>query len=341
MKIIVDAMGGDNAPLEIVKGAFDAVKEYNVEVILVGDENRIKKVCEENSLSADDSRVSIVHTETLLTMEDLPLSVVRDKSDSSMGIALKLLASGEGDALVSAGNTGALHAGSSLLVRRIKGVQRSAIAAILPFERPTLLMDAGANTELAPAHLLQLGIMGSIYMKRVFGVEVPKVGLLNNGTEPTKGTKTLVETYNLMSGCSAINFAGNIEGKTIMDGSVDVLITDGFTGNVVLKTIEGLAGFLMRKLKDIYAANPVTKLSALPIKGSIKKLKNSFNASEYGRAPLLDLSKPVIKSHGSSDALEIKNAIRQATAFVEQDVIVEIVRNITDSENQQPKPEEK
>lgn len=328
-------MGGDNAPLEIVKGAFDAAKEYDTDIILVGDENRIKQICAENELPLEDnSRISIVHTEKVLTMEDMPLSVVRDKADSSMGVALKLLASGEGDALVSAGNTGALHAGSSLLVRRIKGVQRSAIAAILPFDKPTLLMDSGANTELAPQHLLQLGIMGSIYMKRVLGVENPRVGLINNGTEPTKGTKTLVETYNLMSECPAINFVGNIEGKAIPDSMADVLITDGFTGNIVLKTIEGLAGFFMQKMKDMYSANPITKLSALPIKGSIKKLKNSFDASEYGGAPLLGLSKPVIKSHGSSDALEIKNAVRQAMAFVEQDVIVEIVRNITESEQQ-------
>lgn len=324
MKIIIDAMGGDNAPSEIVRGAYEAAKEYDVEIVLTGDEALISAVREENEI-AEDTRVTVVHTPTAISMEDPPLSVVRGKDDSSMSVGLRMLSEGKGDAFVSAGNTGALHAGSSLIVRRIKGIQRSAIATVLPFAKPLLLIDSGANTEVEPTHLLQFGIMGSIYMNKIMGVEAPTVGLLNNGSEPTKGTKKVAQSYELLSQSENISFAGNIEGKDVPFGKCDVLVTDGFTGNILLKSIEGFASFMMGKLKDVFYANLITKLSAIPIKGGIKNLKKSFDASEYGGAPLLGLSKPVIKAHGSSDANALKNAVRQAIAFVDTGIIVEIV----------------
>ena len=257
-------------------------------------------------------------------MEDAPLSVVREKSNSSMAVGLKLLAEGAGDAMVSAGNTGALHAGSKLIVRRIKGVKKSAIATILPYKNPTLLMDSGANIEIAPDVYVQFAQMASLYMERIMGVESPRVGLLNIGAEPTKGTKNVVEAYNLLKETPDINFIGNIEGKELPGGGCDVCVTDGFTGNIVLKLTEGCGSFIMSKIKEIYKKNAVTKMSALMVKNGIKKLKKDFDASEYGGAPLLGLSKPVIKAHGSSDAVAFLGAFRQAKRFVENKAIEEM-----------------
>lgn len=340
MRIIIDAMGGDNAPLEVVLGACEALEAYpDVELTLVGREGEIRSVIEQHNLTPDESRLTIVHTEQVITMEDAPLSVIRQKNDSSMSVALRMLAEGKGDAMISAGNTGALHAGSSLLVRRIKGIQRSAIASVLPCASPTLLIDSGANIEVEPAHMLQFASMGSIYMNKVLGVENPRVGLLNNGTEPTKGTKKLVEAYGLLSAQEDINFIGNVEGKQVPYGVCDVLVTDGFTGNVMLKAIEGTASYLIHEIKGLFYQNALTKLSALPVKKGMKQLKNSFDASEYGGAPLLGLSKPVIKAHGSSDARAIKNAVRQAISFVENEVIVEIVLRTVKPAAPAPQPE--
>ncbi|MDD4773163.1 MAG: phosphate acyltransferase PlsX [Eubacteriales bacterium] len=332
MKIIVDAMGGDNAPDEIVRGAFLAAEEYGVEIIMIGDENSIAETCDKHKLSAEEERISIIHTTEVVTMEDPALSVIRDKSGSSMSVGLRMLAEGKGDAFVSAGNTGALHAGSSLIVRRIKGIKRSAIAIILPFAKPLLLIDAGANIEVEPAHMVQFGIMGSIYMNKILNVEVPEVGLLSNGAESTKGTKKLIEAYKLMENEENINFVGNIEGKILPFGSCDVLVTDGFTGNILLKTVEGMGAYLMGQLKDIFYSNLITKVSALPLKNGLKKLKDDFDVSEYGGAPLLGLSRPVIKAHGNSDALAIKNAIRQAISYINTGIIVEIVKQTIKNE---------
>ncbi len=337
MKIILDAMGGDNAPDEIVLGAVMAASEYKAEILLVGDENKIKDAAERQKIKIDENKINIFHTEKIITMEDNALSVVREKSGSSMGQGLHLLSEGQGDAFVSAGNTGALHAGSSLIVRRIRGIHRSAIAAVLPFQKPVLLIDSGANTEVEPIHLYQFGVMGSIYMNKIFGIESPELGLLNNGTENTKGTKKLIETYKLLSEAKNINFVGNIEAKTLPFGSCDVIATDGFTGNVVLKMTEGLGMFLMGKLKDIYYENVLTKASSFAVRGGIKKMKQDFDSSEYGGAPLLGLSKPVIKAHGSSDAKAIKNAVKKAIAFIETEVIVEIVKQMILNKEEQPK----
>ncbi|MHB1155071.1 MAG: phosphate acyltransferase PlsX [Eubacteriales bacterium] len=333
MKIIIDVMGGDNAPEEIVRGAFQAAEEYDTDIIMVGNENSIIEITDKYKLPIERENISIIHTTEVVTMDDSALSVVRDKNGSSMSVGLRMLAEGKGDAFVSAGNTGALHAGSSLLVRRIKDIKRSAIATILPFAKPMLLIDAGANTEVEPSHLLQFAIMGSVYMNKIFNIESPEVGMLNNGSERTKGTKKLIEAYALLEAEKNINFIGNIEGKILPFGHCDVLVTDGFTGNVLLKTVEGMGSYLMGKLKDIFYRNLITKVSALSVKSGVKKLKNDFDVSEYGGAPLLGLSRPVFKAHGSADARAIKNAVRQAIAFINTGIIVEIVKQTIKSEN--------
>ncbi len=333
MKIVIDIMSGDNAPEEIIKGVHLAHTEFpNVDMVMTGNKYIIEDYCREAGLEFDLNRVTVEHTESVITMEDPALAVVRGKADSSMGRALKMLANNEADAMVSAGNTGALHAGSTLVVRRIKGYARSAIATILPLEAPMLLIDAGANTEVTKEQLEQFAIMGSIYMNKIFGIEKPRVGLANNGTESTKGTKLLVEAYAHLSECESINFIGNIEGKQIPFGECDVLVCDGFTGNMILKLSEGLAKFFMGKIKQVFLMNPATKAAGLVMKPQIKTFKKQFDASEYGGAPMLGISKPVIKAHGSSDAYAIKNAIRQTIDFVNTGVIPELARRVQKKE---------
>ncbi len=334
MKIIIDVMSGDNAPEEIIKGVFMAHEEYpDVDLIMTGNKYIIEDYCRESGLVLDDPALSVVHTEAVITMEDSALSVVREKADSSMGKGLKMLSAGEADAMVSAGNTGALHAGSTLVVRRIKGIGRSAIATILPLETPMLLIDAGANTEVTKEQLEQFAIMGSIYMNKIFGIDSPRVGLANNGTESTKGTKLLQEAHTHLAECEAINFVGNIEGKQIPFSECDVLVCDGFTGNMILKLTEGLAKFFMGKVKQVFKRTPATKAAGLVMMPQIKEFKKQFDASEYGGAPLLGISKPVIKAHGSSDAVAIKNAIRQTVDFVNTGIIKELARQVQKKED--------
>lgn len=319
MNIILDAMGGDNAPLEILKGAADAVREYpDVELTLVGQEKTIRDLCAAENIPLE--RIKIIDAPDVITMEDSAQTVVMSKKNSSMSVGLKTLAAGGGDAFISAGNTGALMTGATLLVRCVKGVKRAAIATILPMEKPVLMIDSGSNVNVTPEFLVQFGILGSVYMEQVFGVANPRVGLLNNGTEEHKGTQTMIDAYALLSKTEGINFVGNIEGKAIPFGACDVLVTDGFTGNIVLKTIEGLSKFMMKKLKGIFMKNALNKLSALIIKKEFSSLKKSFDSSEYGGAPFLGISKPVFKAHGSSDARAVKNAIRQAKEYLEKGV---------------------
>lgn len=326
MKILIDAMGGDRAPDEIVAGAIAAKSECACELVLIGDRARIEAAAEARGLSLDG--MEIIHTESVITMEDSPL-VIRDRLDSSMGIGIEMLKRGEGDAFVSAGNTGALHAGSTLFVRRIRGVQRSAIATILPLAKPTMLIDSGANASVTPEHLLQFGIMGSIYMNNIFGIPSPEVGLLNIGTEEGKGTPLQQEANKLLRATDGINFIGNIEGRDIPFGKCDVIVTDGFTGNIVLKLIEGCSSYMMKEMKGLFTANPMTKLSAAMMSGRLGAFKRKFDASEYGGAPFLGIAKPVIKAHGSSDAKAIKNAVRQAISYAETGMIAEIAAQIS------------
>ena len=331
MKIIIDAMGGDNAPVEIVKGAALASREFDAELVLVGHEDRIKSILSE--CAPDMTKISVVNAETVVTMDDEPTAVVRNKKDSSMAVGLKMLRD-DGDAFVSAGNTGALHVGGSLYVRAVRGVERAAIATVLPFTKPVLFLDSGANVVALPTYYQVWALMGSIYMKNVMGVNDVKVGLLNNGTEEHKGTPTVQEAYKLLKEDNRINFVGNIEAKAVMSSPCDVLVTDGFTGNVMIKTIEGMSKFFLGQLKNVFLSNAVSKLSYLAVKKPLYRMKSSFDSNDYGGAPLLGLNKPVIKAHGSSDAEEIKNAIRQAIKFAETDV-TEIIRASLNSEKQE------
>ena len=315
MKILIDAMSGDNAPLEILKGVELAKNEYAEHIfLLVGDENVISDVAVKNDI--DIKGIQIISSQSVITMEDNPLSVIRDKKDSSMGVGLKSLANGEVDAFVSAGNTGALITGATIIVKRIPGINRAAIASVLPLSSPVLLMDSGANLNVTADNICQFAFMGAKYMECIYNIDRPRVGQLNNGTEYNKGNNLQIESYQLLSE-SGLEFVGNVEGKEIPFGVCDVLVTDGFTGNIFLKTVEGMGKFLLHTLKEVLTTNIVTKVSTLTMGEKIKEMKQRFDASEHGGAPLLGISKPVIKAHGSSDANAIKNAIRQAIHFVE------------------------
>ncbi len=324
MRIIVDVMGGDNAPLETVKGVCEAAAEFNASYVLVGNKPEIEQVAEENGL--DLRRFDIVHTETVVTMEDDPLSVMRAKGDSSMAMGLRLLAEGKGDAMVSSGNTGALFTGATLIVRKIKGIQRPALAMIIPVTPPVLLLDCGANVVVTDEYLEQFAVMGSAYMQKMYHIESPRVGLLNNGTEECKGTPIQVEAYKRLAACDKINFVGNVEGSGLTGDKCDVLVTDGFTGNVLLKAVEGMGKFVMQSMKNIFYANNLTKVSALMVKKQLTEFKHNLDATEHGGAPLLGISKPVIKAHGSSNAKAFKNAIRQAIAYCNSDITYDIAK---------------
>ena len=324
MKIIVDTMSGDNAPAEILKGTLAAASEFEAEFVLVGDLERLQDLAVENDY--DLSRFEIVDTKTVITMEDDPLCVVRSKSDSSMSIALKLLAEGKGDTVVSAGNSGALFTGASLIVRKIRGLKRAAIAAVLPFNPPVLLIDSGANINVTDECLEQFAVMGTAYMKHCYGVKSPRVGLLNNGTEDCKGTELQRAAYARLSASEEVNFVGNVEGNQLPFNACDVVVTDGFTGNILLKSVEGMGKLMMTELKSMFYASNLSKLSALLVKNHIRELKHRYDAKEYGGAPILGISKPVIKAHGSSNAKAFKNAIRQAIIVADTGVTYDIAK---------------
>lgn len=340
MKIIVDAMGGDNAPLEIIRGAMLAVDEFDIEeIIFTGDEGKINACVKENNIQLKKAR--IVHCEEEISMCDEPTSVLRDKPDSSMTVGFKLLNDGEGDAFVSAGNTGALTVGGTLITRRIKGVRRPAIASVIPSaNKPFLLMDCGANAECRAEFLYQFGLMGSLYMKNIMKCENPAVALANNGTEETKGNALVKEAYELMKR-APYNFIGNIEGRQIPFGDADVVVADGFTGNLILKTYEGAAKALMEEIKKAFLKNTLSKLSYLGVKSGIDDMKTRFDYKEYGGAVLLGVKKPVIKAHGSADARTFKNAIKQAVWFLQTDLIDKIEKELAEQRNEYSKTSEK
>ena len=321
-RILVDVMGGDNAPAETVKGAYLAADELECELVLVGDRSEIQRIASENGWDPD--RFEIVHTETVITMEDAPIAVRRAKADSSMGLSLRMLAEGKGDAMVSTGNTGALFAGATLIVRKIAGVHSPAIAALLPMQPPVLLLDSGASLNVSAEDLEQFAVMGSVYMKKAMGVENPRVGLLNNGSEETKGTPLQMEAYHRLCENSDLNFVGNVEGNRVMQNACDVLVTDGFSGNVLLKTMEGMGKLMLKTMKELFYRNAVTKAAGLAVKPYLGDVKKNFDATEFGGAPILGVRKPVIKAHGSSDAKAFKNAIRQALACAEKDLTADL-----------------
>ena len=326
MKIIVDAMGGDNAPMAPVEAAVRAVKELDVEIVLVG-----KKEVVEKELSAYDypnDKISIANADEVITNHEEPAKAVRSKKNASVVVAANMLKKGEGDAMLSMGNTGALLASGLLIVGRIKGILRPALATLLPSAKgPKMLIDAGANTNCKPENLVQFGIMGSIYMKNVLGIESPTVGLMSNGEEEGKGDELTKETFPLLKK-APINFIGNIEGRDVMEGTADVITCDGFVGNVILKTVEGMGHVVSTKVKNIFMKNLFTKLGAIFVMGGLNEFKQSMDYREYGGAPLLGTKRPVIKVHGSSDGKAVFSAIRQAKKFVETNLIEEIVNNI-------------
>jgi glycerol-3-phosphate acyltransferase PlsX len=314
MKILIDVMSGDKAPLEMIRGAQMAASEFRYEkIIIIGDENVISDVSVKNEIKLEG--VEIVHANSVIDMEDKPMSVVREKRDSSMSIGLKMLANGDVDAFVSAGNTGALVTGATLIVRRIPGINRAGIATVLPLSNPVLLMDSGANLTVTSDNILQFAFMGAKYMEKIYGIERPRVGQLNNGAEYNKGNMLQVESYQMLSE-SGLDFVGNIESKELPFDVCDVLVTDGYTGNILLKSVEGMGKFMLGLVKELFYTNIATKVSALTMKDKLKEIKMRFDASEHGGAPILGIQKPVIKAHGSSDAKAIKNAVRQAIHFV-------------------------
>ncbi len=332
MKIIVDVMGGDNAPLELVKGACRAYEETGAELLLVGNKEEIEQIATENQL--DISHFEIIDAKETVEMTDDPLMVVRKKTESSMIKGLYALAHGEGEAFVSAGNTGALFTGGTLIVRRIKGVKRAGIGSVLPMNNPILLLDTGANVTVEPQYLETFAVMGSIYMKELFGIENPRVGLLNNGSEECKGTQLQIDTYALLSKNENINFIGNVEGSSLRNNVCDVLVTDGFTGNILIKTVEGMGKLMMGALKDVFMANGMTKISALLVKKQLAAMKKKFDSSEYGGAPFLGLRKPVIKAHGNSDAKSFASAIKLAIGFAQSGVTEKITVDIAELKQQ-------
>lgn len=332
MRLIIDAMSGDKAPHEIIAGGILGAEAYGVEIVFCGDEKTVKDILDAQ-YPKTGAKIDIIPAETVLTMEDDPLSVIKSKKNSSMGVGLSALKEGAGDALLSAGNTGALLTGASLLLRRIRGIHRAAIGSVLPSAKPTLLIDSGANVEVSPEDLLSFALMGSIYMKRMYSLESPGVGLLNNGTESCKGTRVHVEAYKLLEACKDIRFVGNIEGGMMPYGYCDVLVADGFSGNICLKTLEGVGKYVMSSIKASLLSTFRSKIGALLAKKQFKQLARKFSADEYGGAPLLGVSKPVIKAHGSSGAVAVKHAVKQAKVFYETGVIDEILSLAAVSKN--------
>lgn len=328
MRIIIDAMGGDNAPEEIVKGAVRAKRELGVDVTLVGIEERVRECLAAEG--CDD--IDVVNATEIVTMEDDPSTAIRRKKDSSMAVALNLLRDGAGDAVVSAGSTGALLTGATLTVKRIRGIRRAALAPVLPAgEHGVMLIDCGANVECTAEYLLQFAFMGSFYARKLMGCETPRVGLLNVGTEDTKGGTLQHQAFALLKKAGdegRINFVGNVEGTDVFAGKAEVVVTDGFTGNVLLKTTEGVIKFMMGALKGVFYKSTVNKLAAAVLKGDLKEMKKSMDVNEVGGTALIGISKPVVKAHGSSNAASIFAAVRQAIAFAGSGLISDINANI-------------
>ncbi len=322
MNIVIDAFGGDNAPLEVIKGAVDANRDFNIDITLVGDENTIKKCAKDNAL--DISALKIKHADSVIDVCEEPTNVIKSKKDCSMAVGMQMLADGEGDAFVSAGSTGALVVGATFIVKRQKGIKRPALATILPTATtPTMLLDSGANADCRPEMLVQFAIMGSAYMNKILSVESPRIGLVNIGSEESKGRELELETYKQLKN-APVNFTGNIEARQIPMGDCDVVVTDGFSGNLLLKLYEGMAKFFSGELKALLTKDFKSKIAALMVLNNVKEFKKKVDYSEYGGAPLLGTAKPVIKAHGSSNAKAFYNAIRQAKQFTETKVIDEI-----------------
>jgi glycerol-3-phosphate acyltransferase PlsX len=332
MLILVDAMGGDNAPDAIVNGCIDAIIEKDgFDITLIGDQDRIKKILDDRKFT--NSRLTIQHSLEVITGEDSPTKAIRSKKNSSMVIGFNLLKEKKGDLFLSAGNSGALMAGALFILGRIEGVDRPSLPAIIPSKTgKALLIDAGLNTVCKPINYLQFGIMGSIYMRELFGIQKPRVGLINVGSEESKGSDVIKQAYSLLS-TSDLNFIGNTEGKDIPIGNVDVAVCDGFVGNVVLKFLEGCGSFFVGALKNIFKSNKLTMLAALLIKKQLKEFMKQLDPDEEGGAPILGVKGLVIKSHGSSNAKTIKNVIvKRAYSLAGSNVLDQITEQFKNME---------
>ena len=333
MKIILDAMGGDHAPLAPVMGAVDAAKDFGAQITLVGREEQIRSVLQENGIDTLPEGITIVHAEEVVDMHDDPANVVRKKKDSSMISGLRMLSEGQGDAFISAGSTGALLSGATLVVKRVRGIRRAAMGPCMPNKTggKTVLLDCGANAECTPEFLLQFGIVGTLYARKTLGIAEPKVGLLNIGTEDSKGTPLQKEAYALLTDAhekGLINFVGNVEARDVPLGAVDVVVCDGFSGNVLLKSIEGTAMFMGSLVSKMFKKNFISKLSAALVMKDIKNFKKLLDYREIGGTQFLGIKKPVIKAHGSSDRLAFRNAVRQAMEAAQNDMSAELEQSL-------------
>ena len=333
MKIILDAMGGDNAPKAPVLGAIQAVKDFGAQITLVGRGEEILKVMRENNIQDLPEGVEIANADDVVEMHDDPGSVIHKRKNSSMVVGLKMLSDGQGDAFVSAGSTGALLTGATLLVKRVKGIRRAAMGPAMPNKAggKTVICDCGANAECTPEFLLQFGLVGSLFAKKTYGVENPKVGLLNIGTEDSKGTSLQKEAHALLTDAhnkGLINFVGNVEARDVPLGAVDVVVCDGFNGNVLIKSIEGTAMFMGSLMKKMFKKNIFSKIGYLLCKSGVKDLMKMLDYREIGGTQFLGIKKPVIKAHGSSDALAFRTAVKQAMDAAEHDFSAELEQGL-------------
>ena len=332
MNILLDAMGGDNAPDANIKGAIKAINQIKADVTLIGKEEIIRnKIKEFSGKEAEEisPRLKIKNATETIEIEEQPTVAIKHKKDSSMVVGFKMLKQGEGDVFISAGNSGALLAGATLLVGRIKGIDRPALAGILPaYKSQLLLIDSGSNTNCKPINLLQFAQMSTIYLRNTFGIEHPAIGLLNIGTEETKGNELVKESYQLLKEKSKelyINFVGNIEGRDAFSGEIDAIVTDGFTGNVFLKTTEGLGKFVKRTLSESLTQNIISKICTIPCLPAINRFKKTMDYKSYGGALFLGVKKPVVKAHGSSDEILFEFTIKQAEKFVENKAVDKMI----------------
>ena len=329
MIILVDAMGGDNAPDAVIKGAVKAVNEVDANIVLIGDKeiinSKVKEFYGKNRIEDISPKFSIEHTSEIITMEDKPTDAIKHKKDSSMVVGFRMLKEGKGDVFLSAGNSGALLTGATLLIGRIKGIDRPAMAPMLPaYKKRLMLIDAGANTNCKPLNLVQFAQMATIYLKNTYKIEEPQIGLLNIGTEPTKGNELIKETYQILSTKSeelGINFVGNVEGRDAFSGNIDALVCDGFTGNVFLKTVEGFGKLVKRSLSESLKISILSKLAAIPAMPGIKRFAKTMDYKEYGGALFLGVKRPVVKAHGSSDEKLFRFTIKQAEQFAKNQAV--------------------
>lgn len=332
MRIILDGMGGDNAPEEIVKGAAIASKLVDHEICIVGDETQIKEAL--GRYEHEAKNISVVHASEVITNEDKPVKAIRGKKDSSLVKGFMMLKNGEGDMLLSAGNTGAILTGSLLLLGRIGNIDRPALGSVYPFlEKGTvgLLIDAGANSECRPSNYLYFAAMGSLYVEKVFGIENPSIGLINMGSEPGKGSMVVKEAYNLLSDAKnekGLHFIGNIEGRDVPKGTCDVMVCDGFTGNVLLKLTEGLGSAIIGLMTQQFTSSLTAKIGAALLRPKLRAMKNAFNYNDYGGAPILGVNAPVLKIHGSSNHGAVVSGIMKAIPYVQEGVIDEIEKAV-------------